>query len=348
MMFASLIAASFTFTATATGVAKGTPVEFMFAGMESDRDYETMFLVDAPVDEFCSGLEKVGVPRGVPQNIKDCVLWPAGCTLTIEPSIDEFIERKQIPGTPADPVMIYTGGTRDAASIPLAASNMPMSVFSFYTLDQSPILFDGIFPQGDVYGNTLARMTLEKGKRYTFTLKWDEKTRPSSMSVVFRPGNFVEILKSVKAASEKGDLVLKAAFAPELTLTEAKAAANALAQIDSRSIKINGRDKDGFFFRAFLPAVKWLDRKERLVQPFELHLTYNKPKLLFIEEDWSGDGVDPILSEREISFGEATKYTKTDTCFIYAASTNRIADLQPYLAKMPETVHTWYIYGEQP
>ena len=248
MIIASLIAASFTFTATATGVAKGTPVEFMFAGAESDRDYETMFLIDVPVDEFCYGLEKAGVPRGDAQDIKDCKLWPVGCPLVLEPSIDESIERKPLPGGPTNPAIIYTGGTRDATATPFAASNMPMSVFSLYTLDQSPLLFDGIFEQGDVYGLNLAKMTIEKGKRYKFTLKWDEKTRPSTISVVFRPGNSIETLKSVKAAAEKGDLVVKASFSPELTINEAKAAANALALIDSRGIKVNGRDSDGFFF----------------------------------------------------------------------------------------------------
>jgi len=348
MIFTSLIAASFTFTATATGVAKGTPVEFMFAGRDSDRDYETMFLIDAPVDEFCSAIEKAGVPRGEAQNVKNCILWPVGCPLTLEPSIDEFILREPLPECPTNAAIIYTGGTRDAANAPLAAHNMPLSVFSLYTLEQSPLLFDGIFPQGDVYGRNLAKVTLEKGKRYSFTLTWDEKTRPSHVSVVFSRGNLVDALKSVKAASEKGSLVLKASFAPELTLAEAKAAANALSQIDSLKIKVNGRDRDGFFFRAFLPAVKWMDRKERLVQPFELHIANGKTKLLFIDEDWSGDGVDPILTEREISFEEATKHPKTDTCFIYAPSTCRIADLQPYLAKMPKTVHTWYIYSDQP
>ena len=115
MIFASLIAASFTFTATATGVAKGTPVEFMFAGAESDRDYETMFLIDAPIDEFCHGLEKAGVPRGEAQDIESCKLWPVGCPLTLEPSLDEFVERKPLPGGPSNPAIIYTGGARDAA-----------------------------------------------------------------------------------------------------------------------------------------------------------------------------------------------------------------------------------------
>ena len=49
-MLCSLIAAALTFTATATGVEKGTAVEFFFAGKNTDRDYETMFLLDESID----------------------------------------------------------------------------------------------------------------------------------------------------------------------------------------------------------------------------------------------------------------------------------------------------------
>ena len=56
MMLSAILAASLTFTATATGVEKGTPVEFVFAGRNTDRDYESMFLLDSTVDDFCRNL----------------------------------------------------------------------------------------------------------------------------------------------------------------------------------------------------------------------------------------------------------------------------------------------------
>ena len=54
-MIAALIAAACTctFSATATGLEKGAPVEFLFAAQDSDNAYETMFLVDDSIDEFC-------------------------------------------------------------------------------------------------------------------------------------------------------------------------------------------------------------------------------------------------------------------------------------------------------
>lgn len=53
-MIAAVLAATLTFTATATGVEKGAPVEFVFAGKGTDRDYETMFILDDPIDVFCA------------------------------------------------------------------------------------------------------------------------------------------------------------------------------------------------------------------------------------------------------------------------------------------------------
>jgi len=346
MILPSFAAAVFSFYATATGIAKGTPVEFFFAGEGSDRDYETMFVIEGSAEEFCKGIEAAGIPRGEAQNPKDCLLWPVGCPVSIEPSIDDYIVRESAPGCPTNLQVIYTGGTRGRSGRALAAEEMPLSVFSLYTLDQSPLLFDGIVEQGNAYGHNLARVALKKGDRVKFTIRWDGETRPSRMSVRFCPGNLATVLKSIKERSLAGSLVVSAAFAPELSIREAEAVANALSMIDSPKVKINGREKGGFFFQAFLPSIKWLDRKERLVQPFELHLSTVKPRFLFIEEDWSVEGMDPRLTEREISFEEAVKHPQTDTCLIYAKKDSTLGEVTKFLAKLPSTVHTHYVYGE--
>ena len=62
-MIAALIAAACTctFSATATGLEKGAPVEFFFAAQDSDNAYETMFLVDDSIDDFCRKIEAAGI-----------------------------------------------------------------------------------------------------------------------------------------------------------------------------------------------------------------------------------------------------------------------------------------------
>ena len=80
------------------------------------------------------------------------------------------------------------------------------------------------------------------------------------------------------------------------------------------------------FYRAFLPLVKWLDRKERLVQPFELTVGMTN-SLVHIDEDWSVEGDDPKLTPQAISFDQVGKFPNTETCFIYVAPSSRLSSV---------------------
>lgn len=342
-MLLSVLAASLTFTATATGVEKGAPVEFFFAGRGTDRDYETMFVLDDPVDVFCAKLEKAGVPRGRPTDERKGRLWPVGCTLSFEPPLSTFVNGRMPEGLP-DSKPIYTGGTRLPDGAVAATTNMPMSVFSSYTLAQSPIVFNGIYNQGDVYNSFTAREKLEKGRRYTFTVRADPTTEPRHLHLTAMPGQAVTLLNRLKSEAEKGELDVLLGFDDSLTLREATAVAAAVNSVDSPRIKLNGITN--LFYRSFLPLVKWRDRKERLVQPFELTLG-ETDKLVFIDEDWTVEGPDPKLTPREIPFSEASKHPKTTTCLVFARPDTTIARLRSAMAKLKDSsVNTWYYFSE--
>ena len=343
-MLVSLLAAAFTFTATATGVEKGTPVEFVFAGKNTDRDYESMFLLDQSVADFCRAAEKAGLPLGKPVDAARCRLWPVGCRIRISPDIHAFVEGKMPEGLPAeDP--IYTGGTRGPDGVPEALTNMPASVFSIYSLAQSPIVHNGIYNQGAVYGSFTAKDKLNKGDRLSFTLTWDESSMPRPLHLTVKPGNAADLIRQLKSESAKGDLDVLISFDGDLTVREARAAANALSTIDSKQVKINGCDN--IFYRSFVPMVKWLDRKERLTQPFELTLG-NPDKFVFIEEDWSGPGDDPVLTPKEIPFSDAATHDRTDTCFIYATDDTKVSRILESMAKLKGTqILNWYVFSAQ-
>ena len=341
MFLSAILAAAYTFTATATGVAKGTPVEFLFAGKDTDRDYESMFLIDGSIDDFCAGLEKAGLPRGKPIDADDCRLWPVGCTFSFTPDLSVYVDGKMPDGLPPG-VPVYTGGTRLTNGLCAATQAMPASVFSIYSLAQSPIVYNGIYNQGAVYGVFTAKETLKKGERVTFTVSWDATTMPTHLRLEAKPGNGVELVTTIRRAAEKGSLDVLVSFDGDLTVEEATSVANALNLIDSPHIRINGCDN--FFYRSFSPLVKWRDRKERLVQPFELTIS-NPDRLVFIDEDWSGEGVDPKLLPREIPFSEAAKCTKTDTCFFYAAKETTISRLLQAKEKLAGShVKNWYVF----
>ena len=347
MMLSAILAAALTFTATATGVEKGVPVEFAFAGRNTDRDYESMFLLEDSVDEFCTKLERAGLPRGRPTDSAACRLWPVGCSLKFEPPLSSFIDGKMPEGlTSSSP--IYTGGTRLANGACDAGTNMPASVFSIYSLSQSPIVYNGIYDQGVVYGSFTAGKALKKGERVSFTVSWDAETLPRSIHLTIRPGNSPEVLRRLKEESAKGELDVLIGFDEGLSVAEATAAANALATIDSPRVKINGFTN--IFYRAFLPLVKWLDRKERLTQPFELTLGDgdHPDKLVFVEEDWTVEGDDPKLSPKEIPFETAKSHPRTDTCFIFADPKMPLSRVLRAKEKLREAnIINWYVFAGQ-
>lgn len=346
-MISALIAASLTFTATATGVEKGTPIEFFFAGRDSDRDYETMFLLDEPVSNLCERLERAGLPRGRATDAGQCVLWPVGCRLSFSPALSEFVETKWPDGVvPAN--FVYTGGTRTEKGIPIADDVQPMSLCALYSIAQSPVVFNGIYHQGVVYGAHTARMSLKKGTRRTFTVTWDEKSMPARLTVAFAPGAAAQRIMEIKAASDRcGEVEVLADLEPSLTVAEAMQVAQALAVVDSPRVKVNGRRDGRLFYRAFLPDAKWTVRSQRLLQPFELTVGQlpESDSLVFVEEDWSVEGNDPKLTPKRIPFAEARLHAKTTTCFIYAPRSMSLERVYDAMRRLADTkVSTWYVF----
>lgn len=343
MTLFALIAATFTFSATATGVEKGAVAEFFLVGKGSDRDYEAVFHLDGSVDEFCRGLESAGFPRGKPECSRTCTLWPVGCTVTLKPAFEEFVECKLPEGLASAPI-IYTGGTRLANGACEAETNMPLSVFAFYSLAQSPLVFGAHYDQSTVYNCFFTKKSLAKGTRVEFTLSLDEKSMPKPLSYTIRPGQASETLQAMKQASEKGELDVRVDFDPELTVAEAKTVANALAVIDSPRVKINGCAHGRLFYRAFLPLVKWQDRQERLLQPFELTVGATN-ELVYIESDWKVEGSDPRLIPHKIPFADAKSHKDVNTCFIYAQPETKLEKIYAAMNQLKDSfVHTWYIF----
>ena len=345
MILVPLLAAALSFTATATGVEKGTAVEFLFVGRNSDRDYEALFVIDEPLSGLCKRLEDAGLPRGFPTDPASCRLWPCGCPVTFEPSLDAYVSGKMPEGLPPL-VFVYTGGTRNAKGSCAADDEMPASFCSYYTLDQSPFVCNGICNQGVVYGSFKATGELKKGTKVTFTVRWDEKLQPKHLDLTACPGMGVELIQLIQTESKDRELDVTVAFDERLTVKEATAIANALSAIDSQRVKING--VSNLFYRAFLPMVKWQDRQERLMQPFELTISGKDDQLVFIDEDWSVDGPDPKLTPRVISFDEASKLVKTDTCFIFAQESVTVGRLMSAKNRLSNSkVRNWYVFAKQ-
>lgn len=344
MIFSLLLSVTVTFTATATGVEKGAMVEFILAGPNSDRAYESMFILDEPVDAFCKRIEAV-VPKGTAVDPVHCRLWPTGCRVRFEPSFDVFVTETLPEGEKAS-FPVFTGGSRLTNDTLEAASIMPAAVFSTYSLPQSPIVFNNPVGQGAAYGRYTAAVQLEKGKHYTFKMIVDEGSLPQKLVLTAEKGNLQQILQRLRAASVSGEVDVQVSFSDSLTVEEAIVFAQALALVDSTRVKLNG--SQGLFYQAFLPLEKWRDRQERLQQPFELAVHDDgTDQLVFIEEDWHVEGIDPKLTPRQITFEQAEDYSTVSTCFIYASKKLPLSRLTAAMKKLDSSkISNWYVFAK--
>ena len=344
MTILSCLAAAFTFTASATGVGKGSTVEFLFIGSDSDRDYEAMFTIDMPIADFAKAVEKAGLKPGMPIDPPKCQVWPVGTPVAFEPEISRFVAVDASEGFSLGRI-VYTGGLRGSDGAPVAAKEMPASVCSLYSLGQSLFLPEGILSQGDVYGRFTAKESLKKGEKYAFTLSWNDADTPRHIDMTVKPGEEAELIRQLKDEAMRGSIDVLVAFDASLTVAEATQFAKALELVDSVRVKINGCRPGSLFYRAFLPLVKWTDRQNRMVQPFELTMRDNDEELLFIEEDWTVEGDDPKLTPKPITYEKALALKKTDTCFIYAAPETKLSRIYAAMKRLSgSSVYNWYIF----
>ncbi len=334
---------SVTFTASATGVKKGEAVEFGFITKESANGYEALFSLDDPVEDILSAMKKAKFPSGRPIDPAKCDLRSVGAYVELVPAITNFITFKK-GGERHLPEIVFTGGTLDAKGLPVARNNSPGAFFAFFDCPQSALLFDGLFNQGDVYGDYLSKDGLKKGEQRTFTLKLRDK-KMKSLEFELSKANISETLLLLKKESQSNVLDVRFSFSGDLTVDDAVQMANAISLLDSDRIKINGIKDGNLYYRAFLPLVKWLDRSERLLQPFELTLAEND-KLVFIEENWEVESLDPELTEKEISFSDTVKHPKTKTCFIYTSKTEKLSRIFKAMTKFKKgQITSWYVFG---
>ncbi len=311
---------SVTISVLSTDCGMDTPLEFLVVGPDSDNDYEAMFTTEDSVADIDAAFKRAGMPLGTPISSRDCVFWPIGTKVTMEPDLWKMVrDTRNETKRPA----VFTGGSRNPDGSALASTNMPLAVFAFYNLPQSLIQFDDALDQSIVYGRFKPAVKIPKGERRTIKFSWT-------------PGE-----------TNGGKHVMTPDFPPTMTVEQAQKLANALAQLDSPDTKVNGFKDGQFFYRAFLPREAWRDRKERLLQPYEVRFVDGKPSLTVITEDWSDENsTDPKLTVFDASFESVKNKKDVDTCFIYASKSIKLKEVYAIRQLLPKSVVNWYVFSD--
>ena len=354
----------------ATGLGPADTVEFFAIGPLSDRAYESFFVTVASPAAIADAIERAGVPRGVPPDIAGARLWPCGEKLTLTatpvstntPALafaDLLVDKaEKEEGAILSAPVVYTGGARDASGAVVAATNIPCAVFALYSHTPSLLQLNGQFDQSTVYGRFHAKTAWPAGTLFELTLKWNGRTTVLRRDVELTVPALKEKLMSLRADAAAHDLFVRMSFGGETTVGEAAEIAGALSLVDGKGLKMDGPPPGQFFFRAFLPDPAWRARPGRMFQPFEVHVAADgAKKFVFVEEDWSGEGLDPVLKPRETPFSDWSELSgliartgeqgaKINVLFLFAPRATPVAALTPAVSVLGDRIGTYYVFGE--
>lgn len=353
----------------ATGLATSEPAEFFAIGPLSDRAYESMFVMAASPADIANGIEAIGVPRGVAPDPQGARTWPQGEKVSLTAvaldgsrrriPFSELLDdrRKEEGGILASP-LVYTGGLRDGRGVPVAATNVPCAVFALYTSPQSLLQLDGAFDQSAVYGRFCPKERLPMGGLYELEISWDGVSRVSDKTVVVTPENAAAVLEGLRAESANRDVFVRIAFGESVTVEQAGDVARAFSLLDGHGVKMNGVADGQFYYHSFLPDPEWRRREGRIFQPFEIRVAPNGARsFTFVEEDWSGDGLDPALKPHTTAFAQwrdvlpliaktGEQGAKVNVAFIFAPKATPVSSLSPVVAALSPRISTFYVFGE--
>lgn len=353
----------------ATGLAASEPAEFFAIGPLSDRAYESVFVTVASPADIAAALESVGVPQGVASDPARARLWPEGEKIQLTAKAVSSAKtlaftdlltdaRVQDEGPILDSPVVYTGGLRDASGVPVASTNIPCAVFALYTSGPSLLQMDGRFDQSSTYGRFRPKAVFARGALYELVLAWNGEKRVRDREVKLTADNAADVLAKLKAEAATGDVYARLAFDPSVTVERAAGIAKAFSMLDGQGVKMNGMSDGQFFYHSFLPDEAWRNRSGRLFQPFEIHVAADGSKsFTFIEEDWSGDGLDPVLKPHTTPISgwkdilpliakTGEQGSKVVVMFIYAPKTMPVTQLAPIVPAVFPRINTFYVFGE--
>lgn len=380
----------------AAGHPAGVTTEFAVVGPLSDRAYEALFVSVALPGDIVRAVESLGVKRGRCMGARRFQFTPFGerfdwSAVKVggdgrETPLAAFFSDAEAEAPLLAPGQAIFAGAQWEQGVCHADTNMPSSVFSLYNAPDT--VFDVATPcsQSEVYGRLTTKKHLTRGELFELILRprlpADGKPTVRECAVrlsaseagVVGSLRYVDgeeyaalpleaLLKKLAACAAAGhESVVTLSFDGSLTVKQAAAAAGAFDLIDCKGVRMDGVAEGELFFRAFQPREKWRDREGRMPQPFEIHLSRTdaggwKRVLTFIDEDWSGESMDPKLTPRDFPFERweelpalvtkaAGAESKVDLFFFFAPSDARLEEILPGVKALGTRAGVVYVFGE--
>lgn len=384
--------------AEAVGHGKGTTTEFMLVGAYSDRAYESVAVTVASPADIVRAVEFLGVKRGRCVDAERFQFVPYGERFDFftrrldsdNPRERAFSSLVQ-ESVPADPLypeegFVFAGGEwkmKEGRLVSVTSTVPPCSVVSLYN-EFSIFDMPRQAGQSAVYGRLSIKTKLPYGallevvarpvSRESTLMPLDITVLPDDQSFALstelrgKKINHGQAVKDtitwLRSQSDAGfDLFVTLKFDSELTLRQARDAAQLFEILSRGGIQLYGKGGNGVYYKAFLPQDEWRQREGRNPQPFEVHIARDqsgtiKKRLVFIEEDWSVEGLDPKLIPREYPFEKWSELTslvrkaggednKVGVLFFFAPEETRLCEFIPGINALSGRLPLVHVFSEQ-
>jgi hypothetical protein len=383
--------------AEAVGHRVGITAEFLLVGPLSDRAYEAAAVTVAMPGDIVRAVERLGIARGGCVGSRPFRFWPCGerFAATVRrldvPAAPARPLQTLIDDKEADAPMVGAGGivftgARWDGQTCQADTNMPSSVISLYNAGETVFDVPFQFGQSEVYGRLALAETLPYGAPLEIVfrplLPADGAPRVFPLTAaaavaggqvtltcagadgaVLKQGVLADVLGWLRGQAEAGrEPFVTVAMDDAMPLRQAADVARVFDMLDGKGIKLDGKTERGLYPKAFLPLEKWRERGDRHPQPFELHIARGadgalSKKLVFTEEDWTVEGLDPKLTPREYPFGEWAEFpklvektggpdSKVHLLFVYVPSDLPLSAFMPGVRAVAGRLQLVYVFGE--
>jgi hypothetical protein len=378
----------------AVGHKLDTIIEFLIAAPQSNRAYESAMMSIAKPSDIVRAMEWIGLPKGSVVNGGQFRFWPKGerISATIRRLDEEPKDVRPLQSVIKDistepPLygaegLVFTAGTwkEDDCSVD---HEQPCSVIALYNEEETLFDLPSLASKGTAYGRSVLAAKLNYGEvlevvikpillpdgalRTThlfLTAKSSETNEPTLIcedqkGQVIKKGTLTEVMTWMKSLSERGeDLFVTLTMSEEMTVAQAADLARLFNLLDGKGIKLHGKTSDSVYPRAFLPQESWRKREGRTPQPFEVYLMGNTNRLTYIEEDWSGEGLDPKLTPKDYPFSDVKELPglvsrvgdkdshKVKLLFIFAPRNAPLKKIMPAVRILSDRLPLVYIFGE--
>lgn len=378
----------------AVGHRLETIIEFLIAAPQSNRAYESALMSVAKPSDIVRALEWIGLPKGATIDGQQFRFWPQGERISatirclnetseaarpLQSVIKDITPEKPLYGEAG---LVFTGGTWKGNDCSVD-HEQPCSVIALYneeeTLFDLPLLASkGVaygrsvlaakMAYGDVLEVVIKPMLLPDGALRTthlfLTAQPSDAKEPTLVcedqkGQVIKKGTLTEVMTWMKSLSEHGeDLFVTLTMSEEMTVAQAADLARLFDLLDGKGIKLHGKTKEGLYPRAFLPQAAWRKREGRLPQPFEVYLPGVTNRLTYIEEDWSGEGLEPKLTPKDYPFSDVSELPglvkrvgdkdsqKVKLLFVFAPRNAPLKKIMPAVRALSERLPLVYIFAE--